>query len=201
MWLSCCFQSRRCYGVEPAWGPCWSLMFYQHSQRVTLNSSFIYFFPHVENAIIISWWDFHRLIMLYPEIIWGLWLIDSFTPSFINSYTGAFVLVSVHLSSTLSTRFCDKMVTFLNNSLFITHWKWAFWLMWLEWCPMLSHISWVWLFAILWTEAHQASLSMGFSRQGAGGSGCMSSSKGPSKPRDHTCISYVSCIGRWVIYH
>ena len=30
---------------------------------------------------------------------------------------------------------------------------------------MLSHFSRVWLFATLWTIAHQASLSMGFSRQ------------------------------------
>ena len=30
---------------------------------------------------------------------------------------------------------------------------------------MLSHFSRVWLFEILWTIAHQASLSMGFSRQ------------------------------------
>ena len=22
----------------------------------------------------------------------------------------------------------------------------------------------------------------------------------PSQPRDQTCISYVSCIGRWVLY-
>ena len=31
--------------------------------------------------------------------------------------------------------------------------------------PMLSRFSRVWLFEILWTIAHQASLSMGFSRQ------------------------------------
>ena len=30
---------------------------------------------------------------------------------------------------------------------------------------MLSHFNHVWLFATLWTIAHQASLSMGFSRQ------------------------------------
>ena len=30
---------------------------------------------------------------------------------------------------------------------------------------MLSHFSHVWLSATLWTVAHQASLSMGFSRQ------------------------------------
>ena len=25
--------------------------------------------------------------------------------------------------------------------------------------------------------------------------------KGSSQPRDRICISYVSCIGRWVLYH
>ena len=25
--------------------------------------------------------------------------------------------------------------------------------------------------------------------------------KGSSQPRDSTCVSYVSCIGRWVLYH
>ena len=29
----------------------------------------------------------------------------------------------------------------------------------------------------------------------------MPSSRGSSRPRDQTCISYVSCVGRWVLYH
>ena len=29
----------------------------------------------------------------------------------------------------------------------------------------------------------------------------MPSSRGSSQPRDQTCISYVSCTGRWVLYH
>ena len=29
----------------------------------------------------------------------------------------------------------------------------------------------------------------------------MLSSRGSSQPRDQTCVSYVSCIGRWVLYH
>ena len=29
----------------------------------------------------------------------------------------------------------------------------------------------------------------------------MSSSRGSSRPRDQTCISHVSCIGKWVFYH
>ena len=33
------------------------------------------------------------------------------------------------------------------------------------------------------------------------GVGCMPSSRGPSRPRDRTFISYVSFIGRWVLDH
>ena len=29
----------------------------------------------------------------------------------------------------------------------------------------------------------------------------MPSSRGSSRPRDWTCVSYVSCFGRWVLYH
>ena len=29
----------------------------------------------------------------------------------------------------------------------------------------------------------------------------MPSSRGFSQPRDQTCICYISCIGRWVLYH
>ena len=29
----------------------------------------------------------------------------------------------------------------------------------------------------------------------------MLSSRGSSRPRDRTCVSYISCIGRWVLYY
>ena len=29
----------------------------------------------------------------------------------------------------------------------------------------------------------------------------MPSSRGSSQPRDQSCVSYMSCIGRWVLYH
>ena len=29
----------------------------------------------------------------------------------------------------------------------------------------------------------------------------MPSSRGSSGPRDQTCVSYVSCTDRWVLYH
>ena len=54
-----------------------------------------------------------------------------------------------------------------------------------------------------WTAAHHAPLSMGFSRlqirilEWV----AMSSSRGSSQPRDRTCVSYVSCIGRQVLYY
>ena len=89
----------------------------------------------------------------------------------------------------------------------------------------LSH---VWLLVTLWTVARQAPLSMGFSRQGYW-SGLpfpspgylpdllssvhgilqarileqvsISSSKRSSWPRDWTCVSCISCIGRRILYH
>ena len=65
---------------------------------------------------------------------------------------------------------------------------------------VLSHFSHVRLFAILWTVARQAPLSMGFSRQEYWrGLPC-------PPPGDHPdpgieLSSYVSCIGRWVLCH
>ena len=48
-------------------------------------------------------------------------------------------------------------------------------------------LSYVGLFATLWTVAHQALLSIGFPGKNASGS---------SQPRDQTLVFYVSCIGR-----
>lgn len=51
-------------------------------------------------------------------------------------------------------------------------------------------------FVTQWTVALQTPLSMGFSRQEyQRGLPC------PSQPRDETHVSYVSCIGRVVLYH
>ena len=49
------------------------------------------------------------------------------------------------------------------------------------------------------TIARPAPPSMGFSRQDHWG-GLLSFSKGPSWPRDWTCISYGSCIGRRILH-
>ena len=71
---------------------------------------------------------------------------------------------------------------------------------------MPSRLSRVQLFSTLWTAAHQAPLSMEFSRQELQGIlqailSAISFSRGSSQARDRTRISYVSCIGRRVLYH
>ena len=60
---------------------------------------------------------------------------------------------------------------------------------------VLRHFSHVQLFATLWTVACQAPLSMGFSRQEY-----WSGLPFPT-PGDFSEPEYVSCIGRWVLYH
>jgi len=57
------------------------------------------------------------------------------------------------------------------------------------------------LFATLWTVAHQAPLSMGILQASILEWVAMPSSRGSSRPRDWTCVSYVSCISRWVLYY
>ena len=66
---------------------------------------------------------------------------------------------------------------------------------------MLSHFSHVWLFVTLWTVACQAPLSMGFSQERILKWMSMPSSRGSSLLRNWTWVSYVSCIGTWVLYH
>ena len=66
---------------------------------------------------------------------------------------------------------------------------------------LLSRFSHVRLFETPWTLTRQASLSMGFSRQDYW-SGLSCPPPGESfQSRDRTHVSYVSCIGRWVLYH
>ena len=61
---------------------------------------------------------------------------------------------------------------------------------------VLSCFSHVQPYATLWTIVCQALLSMGFFRQEYW-SGLPISSRRSSQPGDQTCVSYVSCIGRW----
>ena len=50
-----------------------------------------------------------------------------------------------------------------------------------------------------WTVAHQAPLSMGILQARILQWVAVPSSRGSSRPRDQTCVSYVSCIGRQVL--
>ena len=65
---------------------------------------------------------------------------------------------------------------------------------------VLSHFSRVQLFAIIWNIACQALLSIGFSRP-EDWSGLPFPSPGDLPNRDGTQGSYVSYIGRRVLYH
>ena len=50
-------------------------------------------------------------------------------------------------------------------------------------------------------DLSQAPLSTGILQAGILEWAAMASSRGSSWPRDWTRVSYVSCIGRWVLYH
>ena len=66
---------------------------------------------------------------------------------------------------------------------------------------MLSPFSHVWLFTILCTVACQAPLSMGIPQVRILEWVAISSSRGSSQSKGCTHISYVSSIGRYVLYH
>ena len=65
---------------------------------------------------------------------------------------------------------------------------------------MLIHFSCVWLSVTPWTVASQTPLSMGILQARILEWVAMPSSKQSSWPRDWTCIPYISCIGRQVLY-
>ena len=69
------------------------------------------------------------------------------------------------------------------------------------WLPVLIHFSHVWLSGILWTIACQAPLPIGFYRQGYCNGLSFASPGESALPRDPHCISYISGIGRQVLYH
>ena len=69
-------------------------------------------------------------------------------------------------------------------------------------CPcVLSLFSHVQFFVTLWTITHQASMSMGILQARILEWVAVPSFRGSSQPRDWIHISYVCCIGRWVLYH
>ena len=63
-----------------------------------------------------------------------------------------------------------------------------------------SSYSYVWLFATLWTIAHQAPLSMGILQGGILECALVPSSRGSSQPRNQTHISGVLLHCRQVVY-
>ena len=65
---------------------------------------------------------------------------------------------------------------------------------------LLSHLSHVWLFVTLWTVAHQAALSIGFSRQEYW-SGLPCTPPGDLPDPGIKPESYISCTCRQVLYH
>jgi len=95
----------------------------------------------------------------------------------------------------------------LNVKIISLTWKYIIyvrlmWLLYFTWCVhvcVLGHFSCVWLFVTLWTVVCQAPLSMGFYRQEYWS--CHALLQGISLPRDQTCISYISCIGRQSFDH
>ena len=76
---------------------------------------------------------------------------------------------------------------------------WQYLEMWL-WNVIMCMFSHVQLFATPWTVAHQTLLSMGFSRQEYW-SGFHFLLQGIFPIQGSNYISYVSCIGRWILYH
>ena len=66
---------------------------------------------------------------------------------------------------------------------------------------VLSHFSRVKLFETLWTIACQGSSVHGDSPGKNTGVGCHALLQESFQLRDRTLIPFVSCIGRWVLYH
>ena len=68
-------------------------------------------------------------------------------------------------------------------------------------CMHAKSLHHVWFLATPWTVAHQPPLPMGIFHTRILEWVPMPSSRGSSQPRDQTRISYVSCIGRQILYH
>ena len=110
-------------------------------------------------------------------------------------YLGLVYWIQCHLKSLKITEIFKKCFNlFLTLSLFAPD---SFLLFWLVAC-LLSRFTHAWLFVTLQIVAHQAPLPMRFSRQEYW-SGLPFPLPG-DLPRDRTHVSYVSCIGRWVLY-
>ena len=67
-------------------------------------------------------------------------------------------------------------------------------------CACAPVLSYVWFFATPWAIARQAPLSMGFLRQEYR-SGLPFPPPGVFLTRDWTCVFFISCIDRWILYY
>ena len=67
-------------------------------------------------------------------------------------------------------------------------------------CMPIKYLSRVRLFLTLWTVARQAPLSMGILQISILEGVAVPSSRGSFQPRDWTHVSYISCVGRRVLY-
>ena len=90
------------------------------------------------------------------------------------------------VSGILQARTLEWVAISLSNA-----WKWK---------VKVKSLSCVWPSVIPWTAAYQAPPSMGFSRQEYW-SGVPLPSPGDLPDTDQTRVSYISCIGRRVLYH
>ena len=68
-------------------------------------------------------------------------------------------------------------------------------------CACATHFSCVQVFVMPWTVAHQVPLSMGVSRQEYWNGLPCPVPGDLSQPRDQIQVSYISCIGKRILYH
>ena len=84
------------------------------------------------------------------------------------------------------------------------YFPWTFARIWQlsQWaCACMLSFTSVQLFVTLWAIACQAPLPMGILQARILEWEAGPSSRRSSQPRDHTQVSYISCIGRWVLHH
>ena len=82
-----------------------------------------------------------------------------------------------------------KLITFLVNSVYFS-----------SFACVSSHFSSVRLFEALWTVAHQAPTVHGILQTRILEWIAMPSSRVSSRPRNQTCVSYISFIGKQLLY-
>ena len=128
------------------------------------------------------------------NLIISWWLLKN--KGFIISYCKKCIYVSLceawlHFKSTDFS----QIISLFSIPILTSHMKSKNWCVSLAEC-VLSCFSCVWLFVTLWTIAHQALLSVGFLQARILEWVAMLFSRGPSQPRDRTCVFH---FGRQVL--